>query len=137
MVIVPKAQFIYEVSFCSFFSLLFYWTWSVDVFGTRCPLAQHPRRGVPTRDRFPVDIFPTSVFDLIEKNSKGIAVLLLNFSLISITAAQDKKLPTITLGYSAISGSFAPLWVGVDEGLFAKHGLEVRLTYMMGSIFQH
>ena len=58
------------------------------------------------------------------KLSKGIAALLLNFSLISILSAQDKKLPTITLGYSAISGSFAPLWVGVDQGLFAKHGLD-------------
>ena len=78
-------------------------------------------------------ILPSLKHFRIVKTSKGIAVLLLNFSLISITAAQDKKLPTITLGYSAISGSFAPLWVGVDQGLFAKHGLEVRLTYIQGN----
>src|SRR5687767_1645469 len=31
--------------------------------------------------------------------------------------AQDKKLPSITVGYSAISGSFAPLWAAHDQGL--------------------
>jgi len=67
------------------------------------------------------------------KTSRGIATLLLSFCLISITSAQDKKLPTVTFGYSAISGSFAPLWVGLDQGLFAKHGLDVRLTYIQGN----
>jgi hypothetical protein len=45
------------------------------------------------------------------KISIGIAALLLDFCLISITSAQDTKLPTITVGYAAISGSFAPLWM--------------------------
>jgi NitT/TauT family transport system substrate-binding protein len=67
------------------------------------------------------------------KTSRVIATLLLSFCLISITSAQDKKLPTVTFGYSAISGSFAPLWVGLDQGLFAKHGLDVRLTYIQGN----
>ena len=40
--------------------------------------------------------------------------------------AQDKKLTTVNFGYSAISGSFAPLWVGFDQGLFAKHGIDLE-----------
>ena len=48
--------------------------------------------------------------------------LLLVLGLFSSLTAQDKKLTTINLGYSAISGSFAPLWVGFDQGLFAKYG---------------
>ena len=50
------------------------------------------------------------------------ALCLLLLALAPSTAAQDKKLPSITVGYSAISGSFAPLCVAHDHGLFAKHG---------------
>ena len=48
-------------------------------------------------------------------------------------AAQDKKLTPVYLGYSAISGSFAPLWVGFDQGLFAKHGLDLKMAYIQGN----
>src|SRR3954451_20934398 len=34
-------------------------------------------------------------------------------------------LPKVTISYSSISGTFLPLWIAVDEGLFAKHGLDV------------
>lgn len=47
--------------------------------------------------------------------------------------AQEKKLPPVIIGYSAISGSFAPLWVGVDQGLFAKHGLDAKMAYIQGN----
>jgi NitT/TauT family transport system substrate-binding protein len=70
---------------------------------------------------------------LLIKISIGIAALLLGFCLTSITSAQDKKLPTISVGYAAISGSFAPLWMALDQGLFEKHGLDVRLTYIQGN----
>ncbi len=33
------------------------------------------------------------------------------------------------IGYSAISGGFAPLWIAADTGLFKKHGLDVELVY--------
>jgi NitT/TauT family transport system substrate-binding protein len=33
------------------------------------------------------------------------------------------------IGYSAISGAFAPLWIAADSGLFKKHGLDVELVY--------
>ena len=45
-------------------------------------------------------------------------LILLGFS--PRAGAQDKKLYTVNLGYSAISGSFAPLWVGFDQGLFSN-----------------
>ena len=54
--------------------------------------------------------------------------LLLILSVIGTATAQDKKLNTINLGYSAISGSFAPLWVGYDQGLFAKHGIDFKMA---------
>ncbi|HEY7220744.1 MAG TPA: ABC transporter substrate-binding protein [Candidatus Binatia bacterium] len=48
-------------------------------------------------------------------------------------AAQAKKLTTINVGYSAISGSFAPLWVSFEQGLFAKHGLDLKMAYIQGN----
>ena len=52
----------------------------------------------------------------------ALALLLTVLGFATSSAAQDKKPYTINLGYSAISGSFAPLWVGFDQGLFSKHG---------------
>lgn len=46
----------------------------------------------------------------------------------ALLTAQDKKLATVHFAYSAISGSFAPLWVGFDRGLFAKHGLDLKMA---------
>lgn len=63
----------------------------------------------------------------------SVATLLLIFPLLSPSFAQDKKLASVTVGYAAISGSFAPLWVGFDQGLFARHGLDVRMTYIQGN----
>jgi NitT/TauT family transport system substrate-binding protein len=57
--------------------------------------------------------------------------LLLGFS--SPPFAQDRKLTTINVGYAAISGSFAPLWVGFDQGLFTKYGLDVKMAYIQGN----
>src|ERR1051325_3904060 len=51
---------------------------------------------------------------------------------VSLAAAQDKKLTTVNIGYSAISGSFAPLWVGFEQGLFAKHGIDLKMAYIQG-----
>ena len=36
--------------------------------------------------------------------------------------------------YTSIGGSYAPLWVGKEKGLFEKYGLDVRLIYMRGTI---
>jgi NitT/TauT family transport system substrate-binding protein len=67
------------------------------------------------------------------KTSSTVAVFLLALCLSPRASAQEKKLTSVTVGYSAISGSFAPLWVGYEQGLFAKHGLDVKLTYIQGN----
>jgi ABC-type nitrate/sulfonate/bicarbonate transport system substrate-binding protein len=54
-------------------------------------------------------------------------------SLFSPLVAQEKKLTTVNVGYSAISGSFAPLWVGFDQGFFTKYGLDVKMAYIQGN----
>jgi ABC-type nitrate/sulfonate/bicarbonate transport system substrate-binding protein len=61
-----------------------------------------------------------------------VAILLVLGSFSSLTA-QDKKLTPVNVGYSAISGSFAPLWVGFDQGLFTKYGLDLKMAYIQGN----
>jgi ABC-type nitrate/sulfonate/bicarbonate transport system substrate-binding protein len=65
----------------------------------------------------------------------SVATLLVNLCLLSTASAQDKKLTPVTVAYSATSGTFSPLWVAADQGLFAKHGLDVRMTYIQGIAF--
>src|SRR4026208_2067515 len=55
------------------------------------------------------------------------------FCLVSAGHSQEKKLPSMTIAYSAISGSFAPLWVAHDHGLFAKHGIDAKIAYIQGN----
>ncbi len=62
-----------------------------------------------------------------------IAMGLVAGCLVSVSGAQDKKPAAVTIGYSAISGSFAPLWVAQDLGLFSKHGLDAKLAYIQGN----
>jgi ABC-type nitrate/sulfonate/bicarbonate transport system substrate-binding protein len=62
----------------------------------------------------------------------GLAVILV-LSLFSSLGAQDKKLATVNLGYAAISGSFTPLWVGFDQGLFTKYGVDLKMAYIQGN----
>jgi ABC-type nitrate/sulfonate/bicarbonate transport system substrate-binding protein len=59
--------------------------------------------------------------------------LLSVLSIFSRLPAQDKKLTPVNLGYAAISGSFAPLWVGFDLGFFTKYGLELKMAYIQGN----
>jgi NitT/TauT family transport system substrate-binding protein len=61
------------------------------------------------------------------------AFFLLSLSVLSTALAQDKKLAAVTVAYSATSGTFSPLWLAADQGLFAKHGLDVSVTYIQGN----
>jgi NitT/TauT family transport system substrate-binding protein len=46
-------------------------------------------------------------------------------------AAPVAPLPQrVTASYSSISGSFLPIFIATENGLFAKHGLDVELTYI-------
>ena len=59
--------------------------------------------------------------------------LFLVLGMSSSITAQDRKLTTVNVGYAAISGSFAPLWVGFDQGLFTKYGLDLKMAYIQGN----
>ena len=63
----------------------------------------------------------------------SLLALVTTLAISSAASAQEKKLTTVNLGYSAISGSFAPLWVGFDQGLFAKHGIDLKMAYIQGN----
>ncbi|MGZ9129960.1 MAG: ABC transporter substrate-binding protein [Candidatus Binatia bacterium] len=63
----------------------------------------------------------------------AIEALVIACCLTTAASAQDKKPAAVAIGYSAISGSFAPLWVAQDLGLFAKHGLDTKLAYIQGN----
>jgi len=67
------------------------------------------------------------------KTLKAAIVFLFVACLWSPALAQEKKLNSAIVGYAAISGSFAPLWIAFDQGLFAKYGLDVKLTYIQGN----
>ena len=38
--------------------------------------------------------------------------------------------PSMRIVYNSLGGSMAPLWVGQELGLFAKHGLQHSLNYL-------
>jgi NitT/TauT family transport system substrate-binding protein len=67
------------------------------------------------------------------KTLRSAWALLFVLGFFAASAAQEKKLTPINLGYSAISGSFAPLWVGFEQGLFAKHGIDMKMAYIQGN----
>src|SRR5258706_5034985 len=67
------------------------------------------------------------------KRLASMVVLLLILSLGANAQSQDKKPTPMVVGYSAISGSFAPLWVAHDQGIFAKHGADVKLADIQGN----
>jgi ABC-type nitrate/sulfonate/bicarbonate transport system substrate-binding protein len=47
--------------------------------------------------------------------------------------APRAPLQKLTLPYSPVEASSTPLWVGVEEKLFERHGLEVELQFVGGS----
>jgi NitT/TauT family transport system substrate-binding protein len=67
------------------------------------------------------------------KISATATVFLLMLGLGSAALAQEKKRAPVIVAYSATSGTFSPLWVAADRGLFAKYGLDVRMTYIQGN----
>lgn len=52
--------------------------------------------------------------------------------LISFLLSDQAGAAPLRIAYSSISGAMLPLWVAKDTGLFAKHGVEVDLTYIRG-----
>jgi NitT/TauT family transport system substrate-binding protein len=55
-------------------------------------------------------------------------VFLLMLSFWGIAPAQEKKLQSLIVSYSSVTGNRAPLWIAKDLGLFEKYGLDVKLV---------
>lgn len=45
------------------------------------------------------------------------------------TPTSAQKLGKLTVGYSSISSSFLPLWIGRETGIFSKNGLDVQMVF--------
>jgi len=44
----------------------------------------------------------------------------------------ERPLQKVTIAYSSISGTMAPLWVTYAAGFFRKHGLDMKLVFIKG-----
>ena len=45
-------------------------------------------------------------------------------------SAPEPLAEKVVVAYPSVAGGFLPLWIGADQQLFAKHGLDVELTYI-------
>jgi NitT/TauT family transport system substrate-binding protein len=59
----------------------------------------------------------------------GALAILTVLTLLSRTLLAAES-PSIRIVYNALGGSMAPLWLGQELGLFAKHGLQHSLSYL-------
>ena len=50
----------------------------------------------------------------------------------NISVAASPSLERLTIGWSAIAGSQAPLWITKEAGLFEKNGLDVTMIFLDG-----
>ena len=60
-------------------------------------------------------------------NVARLAVLV--FLLRSANGFAASKLEPLTIGYSSFTGTYAPLWIAVEENVGAKYGLELKAIY--------
>ena len=60
------------------------------------------------------------------RRSLGLALVLL----LAAPAAAQQSHGKIRAAYSAISGAMLPAWVAKEKALFAKHGVDVELSYI-------
>ncbi len=59
-----------------------------------------------------------------------ILALLLTLALSGLRPLHGAEAPSMRIVYNALGGSMAPLWLGQELGLFAKHGLQHSLNYL-------
>lgn len=48
---------------------------------------------------------------------------------VAVFCSESRAESAWRIGFSSISGAYAPLWIAADAGLFKKHGLDVELVY--------
>jgi hypothetical protein len=51
------------------------------------------------------------------------------FSLVNGNVFAAARLEPLTIGYSNFTGTYAPLWIAVEEHIGAKHGLDLKAIY--------
>lgn len=61
---------------------------------------------------------------------KRLASMLLASTVLLSVPAHSAEAPSARIVYNALGGSMAPLWLGQELGLFAKHGLQHSLNYL-------
>lgn len=59
-----------------------------------------------------------------------LCLMLLNLALPAISPLHSAETPSPRIVYNALGGSMAPLWLGQELSLFAKHGLQHSLSYL-------
>jgi ABC-type nitrate/sulfonate/bicarbonate transport system substrate-binding protein len=59
----------------------------------------------------------------------GFTFCLLFTALIAKASYAATRLEPLTIGYSNFTGTYAPLWIAVEENLGAKHGLDLKAIY--------
>jgi len=64
---------------------------------------------------------------VLEHRVTGLIALV--FQLVITSALGATKLEPLTIGYSNFTGTYAPLWIAVDENLGAKYGLDLKAIY--------
>ena len=55
--------------------------------------------------------------------------LILLFAFAASESSAAARLESLTIGYSNFTGTYAPLWIAVEEQIGAKHGLDLKAIY--------
>lgn len=59
-----------------------------------------------------------------------LAIVFVLLFLLASASRAGESLPVVRLAHAAFNEKVAALWIGVEQGLFRKHGLDVRLIYI-------
>src|SRR5687768_11545486 len=65
--------------------------------------------------------------------SRYLFLAVLITAVLATSVVRSAELIPLRATYSSIGGAFAPLWLAVDKGLFAKYGLAVDMKYLLSA----
>ena len=63
-----------------------------------------------------------------------LALIVLLLALFSDAGAQEKKLQRLNFSYPSLTKTRVALWIGKDDGIFEKYGLDVNLVVIRSGI---
>src|SRR5512132_791805 len=49
--------------------------------------------------------------------------------LLCVTSSHGAQLESVTVGYSSFSGDYVPLWIGVEDRIGKKYGIDLKAVY--------